>query len=289
MAARGDAEGTGWPGATFGVAAPVIGVLHLPPLPGSPGAGLTRDEILDWVARDLAALRGGGVDGLLLENFGDAPFHRDDVPDHTVAFMSVLAARVRDSCDLPLGVNVLRNDARAALSVATAAGADFIRVNVWTGARVTDQGIVEGRAHEVLRLRRQLESRVRVLADVGVKHSAPLGERPVEEEARDAAERGGADALVVTGPSTGRPPEVDRVERVRDAAGDTPVLVGSGVTEHTVAALLGRSDGVIVGTALKRGGDVRAPVDRERVERFMAAARGEPAGRAAGVPEGSDA
>lgn len=259
----------------FGVDRPVIGMVHLPPLPGAPGSGGSGQEIRDRVLRDVDALAAGGrgVDAVLLENFGDAPFHPGAVPPHVVARMSVLVSEARRHTDLPLGVNVLRNDAVGALSVAAAAGARFVRVNVWTGARVTDQGILEGKAHEVLRLRRTLGSRVRVFADVGVKHSAPVTPRPLEEEAREAAGRGGADALVVTGPATGSPPEAERISGVRDAVRGTPVVVGSGVTPGTVPALLRASDGLIVGSALQEGGGPGRPVEEERVRRLMDAVR----------------
>lgn len=259
----------------FGVATPVIGMVHLLPLPGAPGAGADRSEIQDRMLRDLEALAAGGrgVDGILLENFGDAPFHPERVPGHVIATMSALAATARRRTDLPLGVNVLRNDARAALSVADAVGADFIRVNVWIGARVTDQGILQGRAHEVLRLRHSLGSGVRVFADVDVKHSAPLGDRTPSAEAREAAERGAADALVVTGPATGALPEATRLEAIREAVPGVPVLVGSGMTPEAAAGTVGRCDGMVVGSALERGGRAGRPVEEERVRRFMGAVR----------------
>jgi membrane complex biogenesis BtpA family protein len=252
----------------FGVEKPLVGVLHLPPLPGSPGDGPGRDGLRDRLHRDLEAL--AGVDGVVVENFGDAPFHPGRVPVHTVAFMSVLASEAVSSADVPVGVNVLRNDGEAALAAAEAAGAAFVRVNVWTGARVTDQGIVEGRAHEVLRLRRRLDSRVRVFADVDVKHSAPLGDRPLAGEVRDAVERGGADAVLVTGPSTGSAPDPDRLETARRAS-DAPVLAASGATPSTAGRLLDRADGLVVGSAMKAGGDPRRPVDRERVRAMVEA------------------
>lgn len=258
--------------AMFGVEKPLLGVAHLPPLPGSPGAdaGAGGDEVRERLRSDLEAL--AGVDGVVVENYGDAPFHPDRVPAHTVAFMSVLASEAVSAADVPVGVNVLRNDAEAALAVAEAAGADFVRVNVWTGARVTDQGVVQGRAHEALRLRRSLGSRVRVFADVDVKHSAPLADRPLAEEVRDAVDRGGADAVLITGSSTGSPPDPDHLETARGAA-DAPVLAASGATAETAAALLGRADGLVVGSALRAGGDPRRPVDPDRVRELVDAAR----------------
>lgn len=253
----------------FGTPKPVVGMLHLPPLPGSPGGSSTFEEVGGWLLRDVEALERGGVDGLLLENYGDAPFHPARVPSHTVAQMSVLAVAVRQATDLPFGISVLRNDGRAALSVASAAGGGYIRVNVWTGARVTDQGILEGEAHRVLRRRKLLGSDVAVFADVDVKHSAALGERSLGDQVEEALRRGGADAVIVSGDATGRPTKVGQVEEAKTAAGEAPVLVGSGVTAENVDALLSVADGVIVGTAFKEGGEVSNPVDRGRVRSIV--------------------
>jgi hypothetical protein len=180
--------------------------------------------------------------------------------------MTALALAVRRRVELPLGINMLRNDALAALAVAQAVEGDFIRVNILTGARVTDQGVIEGRAHQLLRLRRELGAeRIRIVADVDVKHSAPLAPRPLEEEVRDTLERGGADAVIVTGPATGQPARIEDLRRVREAAGGSPVWVGSGVTPDTMGSLASLADGFIVGTAVKREGNVENPVDPGRV------------------------
>ena len=139
-----------------GVDTPVVGMVHLPPLPGSPRSSLSMGAIVDAALADVAALHAGGVDGLIIENFGDAPFFPVRVPDYTVASMAVVAREVRDAFPGPIGVNVLRNDALAALGIALAAGADFIRVNLLAGSRIADQGLLHGEAHELLRRRRHL-------------------------------------------------------------------------------------------------------------------------------------
>jgi membrane complex biogenesis BtpA family protein len=261
---------------TFGTRTSVVGMVHLPPLPGAPRFDGDLEAVLDRAVADAEALAAGGADALLVENFGDAPFHPDDVPKHTVAAMTRAATAATDTVDLPVGVNVLRNDAEAALSVAAAAGADFVRANVHAGARITDQGILEGKAHETLRLRDRLDADVAVFADVDVKHSAPLGERSVREELRDVCERGLADAVVVSGPATGEQVGEaalgEAVEARDEVAPETPVLVGSGVTADNAADLLAAADGAIVGTALKEGGETAAPVDAERVADVVSAA-----------------
>jgi membrane complex biogenesis BtpA family protein len=165
-----------WPAASL----PVIGMLHLAALPGSPRNSLPLTAIRDQALRDTEALVSGGVHGLMLENFGDTPFLPGPVAAATIAQMTWLLGEIKRSFSVPCGVNVLRNDGVAALAVAAAGGGEFIRVNVLTGARVTDQGIIQGIAHDLLRERRRLQADgIQIWADVNVKHSAPLASRPV--------------------------------------------------------------------------------------------------------------
>lgn len=257
----------------FGRERPVIGVIHAPALPGSPGWDGDFEAARERTRSDAAALADGGADGVLLENYGDAPFHPGAVPPETVSHLTSLARDVAAAApDLALGVNVLRNDPLAALAVASASGGTFIRVNVLAGARVTDQGVIEGRAHRLLRRRRELGRDTRVFADVDVKHSAPLAPRPLEEEARELVERSGADALIVTGAATGESPLPEHLDRVVEAVG-TPVLAGSGARAETVAELLERCHGVIVGSALRTDGRAGGPVAADRVRALVEAAR----------------
>lgn len=261
----------------FGVDQPIVGMIHLDALPGAPECDGDRAAIREAMLRDANRLEAGGVDGLMVENFGDAPFYADDVPKHVVASMATLVADLRRAVDLPIGVNVLRNDAEAALSIAAAADASFVRVNVHTSARLTDQGIVTGKAAETVRLRDQLEADVAILADVDVKHSAPLAERPLPEAVAELVERGHADGVVASGAGTGHETDREHLEAVvaaRDRFGsDAPVFVGSGVTRETIDETLEVADGVIVGTDLKEDGETTAPVDVDRVREVVAAAR----------------
>lgn len=256
---------------------PLIGMVHLPALPGAPAYAGDRRAVRGEALADALALLESGFDGLLIENFGDVPFYPDEVPKHTVAEMTATARELAIGIDSPFGVNVLRNDARAALSVAAASGGSFVRVNVHTGVRASDQGWLAGRAHETLRLRERIDADVAVLADVAVKHSEAPVERDVERLASEAIERGLADGLVVSGPATGEPTDADELERVVAARDETdpdvPVLVGSGVTEDNAAALLELADGAIVGTATKKEGDAANGVDPERAAALVDAAK----------------
>ncbi len=255
----------------------LLGVVHLLPLPGAPGAVGGRDR--PWLTRavaDARVLAKAGFDGVVVENHGDAPFFRGSVPPSTVAALTTAASAVRDALPaaMAVGVNVLRNDAAAAIAIAAAADLDFVRVNILQGAMVTDQGLIEGDAARVLRDRAALAPRVRILGDVRVKHAAPLAPRPIADEARDLLGRGGADALIVTGGATGSAVDPDRLRQVREACPDALILVGSGATKASVAALLQVADGVIVGTSIKRKGQVGEAVDLRRARAFVEAARG---------------
>lgn len=264
----------------LGAETPVVGMVHLPPLPGAPkyDAEAGRHSVREAAVRDARRLAEGGVDAVIVENFGDAPFYPEDVPDHVIAEMTALVGAVDRAIDRPLGVNVLRNDAEAALGIAAAAGGSFVRVNVHIGARLTDQGIVEGRAHETLRRRDQIDAgAIQVLADVAVKHSRPLaGDETIRSQVRDLIERGIADGVIVSGEQTGSASDVETVEQVIGARDDfdrdVPILIGSGVTARNVGDFLSVADGVIVGTAMKTGGKPTDPVDVERVADVVAAA-----------------
>lgn len=257
----------------IGVARGVIGMVHLLPLPGSARWAGDMDAIERAALRDAAALAEGGAHAVLVENFGDVPFTGGPVGPDTVAAMAAVARAVARAVSLPMGVNVLRSDGVAALAVAVAAGARFIRVNVHVGAVLTDQGIIQGAAHELLRARRLLGADVRIFADVQTKHAAPLAAVPLEQEARDCLERGLADGLIVSGAATGEPTALGDLKRVRDAAPGVPLLVGSGATAETAPDLLAVADGLIVGTSVKRDGVVGHPVDAARVRRLVEAAR----------------
>lgn len=240
-----------------------IGVVHLPPLPGNPRPG-TLEQALERARHDAKALREGGVDGVIVENLGDAPFTAGRVQASTVAYMTRIGWAVREALPgLQLGINVLRNDALSALAIADAVAADFVRINVHTGVMVTDQGLIEGRARETLLERKRLGSSTRLVTDVLVKHAVPLGEPDLADVARDTAARGMADVLVVTGSGTGRPHDPARVRAVKEAVPSLPVWVGSGVNPTTARELL--ADGAIVGTWLHKNGDLSQPIDPVRV------------------------
>lgn len=248
-------------------------MIHLEALPGSSAYRGSLDSVLGRALEDASILVEAGFPALMVENFGDAPFYPDAVPPETVASLTRAVDALMFETGLPVGVNVLRNDALSAVAIAAATGAAMIRVNVLTGLMYTDQGPIVGRAAEVLRLRRNLGSATEIWADVLVKHATPPPGLDIRQAALDTVERGGCDALIVSGSGTGSAPDLDRLKAVREAVGDqVRLVVGSGADASNLADLAAVADTVIVGSATKRDGEAVNPVDPDRARRVVEAA-----------------
>lgn len=250
----------------FPRALPFIGMVHLLPLPGAPRWRGSIAEVTERALTDATALQDGGVDGIIVENYFDAPFYADRVPPETVAAMSVIVAQIVRAARVPVGVNVLRNDAASALAVAAATGARFIRVNVHTGTMNTDQGALTGQAHKTTRIRAQIAPQVAIAADVFVKHATPPAGLTIEQAAAEAWQRGLADALIVSGAATGAKTDPDRIRKVRAAVPDALIWVGSGMAKDNARELLRICDGAIVGSALAHDGVVGSGIDAGKVK-----------------------
>ncbi len=255
--------------------AELIGVIHLPPLAGSVGsrtkdsASLVRAAIVQAV-REAAILEDAGFDSVIIENFGDAPFYKDCVPPETVASMAIVASAVRGATTLAIGINVLRNDARAAIAIAATTGSQFVRVNVLSGVAATDQGLIEGRAAEWVRERERIARGIKIFADVHVKHAQSLSSNDISLAIEETAHRGGADAVIITGQTTGRGVDPAALKKASLAARAlrVPLLIGSGATPESWSGLKESCDGVIVGSALRKSGRAGALLDARRCREF---------------------
>lgn len=245
---------------------PLIGMVHLAPLPGSPRFKLSIDQIIDRALGDALAVSQGGMEGVLIENFGDSPFHSNIVGPETVAAMTAIVREIKGTVSLPIGINVLRNDAKAALAIATVCGCDFIRINVHTGITATDQGIIEGYAAGTLRYREILKSDVLIFADVFVKHGRSMDQTHIGQAALDLVHRGMADGLIITGDATGSGISMADLHEVKTALPDTPAIAGSGIDPSNIEDSLPLADGFIVGTSIKVDGFTTNPVSKDRVE-----------------------
>jgi membrane complex biogenesis BtpA family protein len=255
----------------FGCSKPVIGMVHLPPLPSAPGySEQTVENIVEFALRDAEALKDGGVDGLQVENISDRPFIK---PGHigleASALVAVVARKVRRAVGLPVGVFVLANGAIESLSAALASSASWVRINMYNLAYIADEGYVEAVAAYAERLRSSHNIGVRLFADVLVKHGSHLivSDLAVEYHMRRVEEMG-ADVVVISGARTGGEVSMDRIVEVKHAA-TRPVLVGSGVNPSNAEKLLSIADGAIIGTYFKRHGILSNPVDVERVKQVM--------------------
>ncbi|NEQ97011.1 MAG: BtpA/SgcQ family protein [Cyanothece sp. SIO2G6] len=254
----------------FNTTHPVVGVVHLQPLPTSPRWGGNLRSVFDRAEQEATALASGGVDAIIVENFFDAPFTKHRVDPAVVSSMTLVVQRLMTMVSVPIGINVLRNDAHSALAIATCVGAPFIRVNVLTGVMVTDQGVIEGQAHELMRYRRELGSDTKILADVLVKHASPLGTpNNLVTAVEDTLVRGLADGIIISGRATSNPPSLEDLKTATVAAKGSPVLIGSGASWDNIADLIQWSDGAIVSSSLKRKGDITQPIDPIRVRQFV--------------------
>jgi membrane complex biogenesis BtpA family protein len=227
--------------------------------------------VVEFAVNDARAYERGGAHALFIENFGDVPFTKSNVAPETIAAMAAAGRAIRQAVKLPIGFNVLRNDARAALALCAVCGGAFIRVNVHTGAMLTDQGFIEGNAYDTLRYRRSICPSAQIFADVHVKHAVPLGNWTIEDAARDTVERGLADALIVSGAGTGLATDLADVERVRRTCPATKVLLGSGVAVENIRDYLPAADGFIVASSLKLNRRLSNPVDPKRVAALVRA------------------
>jgi membrane complex biogenesis BtpA family protein len=246
---------------------PLIGCVHLMPLPGSPSYEGDRKKLYDKALEEVRIFKKYNLDGLIIENYRDKPFFPNRIPAETIASLAAIGREILDEVDIPVGVNALRNDAQSSLAIATAIGAQFIRVNVHIGTSATEQGLIKGMSHKTLRLRQRLKSNVLIFADVGVKHAKPVVDRGLDVDTMDLTERGLADAIIVTGDRTGEMTHIGDLEVVKNNT-SLPVLVASGVTPDNVENFYKEADGFIVGSYFKEEGKAENFVEEDRVKKF---------------------
>jgi len=247
---------------------PIIGVVHLKPLPGAPGYHGSFEEIIESALSDATKLVEGGVDALIVENYGDKPYKIRVREVETLASIAIITREIIKSVNVPVGVSILRNSGPEALCIAEVSGAKFIRVNGYCEVLVSPEGIIEPVAREVLEVKRKLFSNVMICADINVKHAKPLVDMNAEDVIRDCCERCKADALIVTGERTGLEPTPQAVLKVKKIS-TVPVLVGSGMTTDNIDRYVNIADGFIIGSYFKVKGKTENPVSLSRVEKFI--------------------
>ena len=246
---------------------PVIGMVHLKALPGAPGYGGDMDEIYRAAHEDLLALMHGGADAIIVENFGDIPYATSQELMTTVAFAQV-ASRLRQECNLPMGINVQFNNYEAEWAIAYSCGYDFIREEVFAENRMGPNGVCISSGPEIMRLKARYPKDIALIADVNVKHTFPIVEQPLDFTI-EAIIEGGADALICTGLVTGKSPDVEEVKQMKQLSEGLPVIVGSGVNATTARSYFSVCDGAIIGSYFKKDGNVLNPIDEQRVKKLM--------------------
>ncbi len=251
---------------------PVIGMVQLRPLPGgSRYEGATLEEILDPALSEAAILSENEIDVLMVQNLGDVPTSLEATKAQ-VAWMTRVTAEVRRQSGRPVGLNMLENDAEAMFAVATASGADFVRIKVFVGAMLTPFGVEQGQAFRAIRARTQWNAeRIAIFADVHDRTGRSLVENNFEDDLDYAVRLGTADGLVLTGKTYAGTQELISIARER--VGNVPVLVGGGITRENIGEVNRIADGVIVSSSLKGSGTAFGSYDADKVKEFMAAAR----------------
>ena len=250
----------------------IIGMIHLPALPGTPAGKNARfRDLQNFVLKELDALQRGGVGAVIVENFWDLPYYPDRVDTITIAAMASIAGIIVHKAEVPVGINVLYNDFNAELSIARAVDASFIRAEVFVDPAISETGVIPASCAKMTRERSALNAEnVAILADVQGKNTKALWSRDITDSAVDAETRGLADAIIVTGMGTGKPASIEDLQRVKEQI-SSPLLVGSGVKPGTIKELMKVCDGVIVGSFFKAGGNISNPTDIERVRELCEA------------------
>ncbi len=249
---------------------PVIGVIHVGALPGTPRNTQSVIELVTTAKHEAKLYRKSGVDGVIIENMHDVPYMRGVVGPEIVAAMTAIGGEVKSECDLPVGIQILAGANIEAMAVAQAANLDFIRAEGYAYAHVADEGLIQSSAARLLRYRRMIgATKVQVWADVKKKHSAHAITADVTLGATaEAVEFMGADCVIVTGNVTGEAPTVSDVREARTHC-HLPVILGSGISGENVGEFLNDADGLIIGSSFKVDGYWFNTVDPARVERFM--------------------
>ncbi len=262
---------TNWLTELTGKPKPVIGMVHFPPLPGSPlydSAG-GMQAIREWVHRDLIALQAGGIHAVMFCNENDRPY-RLDADMASVAAMADVIGGIRHEVTVPFGVNILW-DPMATLALAAATGASFCR-EIFTGAFAGDFGLWVRTAGDSFRYRKQLNAEnVRMLFNINAEFAQQLAPRPIAEVAKSVAFSSSPDAILISGPITSQPTSASALAEVAAAVESTgiPVLVNTGFKASNAVELLQFADGAIVGSSLKVDGITWNPVEQARVEQLI--------------------
>ncbi|MFX0050340.1 MAG: BtpA/SgcQ family protein [Candidatus Hermodarchaeota archaeon] len=247
---------------------PLIGMVHLPSLYNPKKIPVSIDEAFNISFQDAIILEKAGFDAILIENFHDTPYSKYRLDDTRFLIMNLVVSKILSRISIPCGINILRNACVQALVMATVNQASFIRCNIYEGAYVTDQGIIEGVAAQVRKRYRELGSKIKILVDIHVKHATPLGDFSITEAAANATRRGEADAIIISGRETGKLIDSTKLENFANVSKIRPIL-GSGLSKENITKVFPYISGAIVGTSLKVS-DLNSPIDSDKASQLSA-------------------
>ena len=250
----------------FQVEKPLIGMIHVPALPGTPGNKLNPKEIISKCLKEAMKLKDGGIDGIMIENMHDIPYLKRNVGPEIVGLLSVVGHEVKKASSLPCGIQILAGANKEALAAALAGGLDFIRAEGFVFGHLADEGYMDADAGELLRFRKFIGAEhIFIFTDIKKKHSSHAITQDVSiTETAKSAEFFLSDGIVITGKFTGKEPELGSVKDVREAT-KLPVLIGSGITEENIEKYFRFADGFIVGSSIKYDGNWENDIDPERL------------------------
>lgn len=245
----------------------LIGMIHLKALPTAPKNELSVEQIIDYALKDLESLQKAGVKEAIVENMFDIPYTTSPNLEVLAAYTHIFTVLKMNS-NIKLGVNIHSTSSVEEMIIATMCGADFIRAETFVEARMTDTGLLNPMAADLMRKKKELNSNVKIYADVNVKHSYPIINQNIEDVINSAIDAG-ANAIILTGLSTGKAPTVEDAKKFKKIVGDIPLLIGSGVNVDNIEGLLAYADGAIVGSSIKKNGVVSNPVCEQRTRKLI--------------------
>lgn len=249
---------------------PIIGMIHVDALPGTPKYSGSVKEIIENALNEASIYCKCGIDALMIENMHDVPYLNRNVGSEITSLMSIILYEIKKAYKVPLGIQILAGANKEALSAANSAGADFIRAEGFVFAHIADEGMFNSDAGEILRYRKQINAdNVLVFTDIKKKHSSHsiTADTDILETAK-AAEFFLSDGVIVTGGATGKEPSLEEIKAVKKNL-KIPVLAGSGITEKNVDQYIEYCDALIIGSYFKKNGLWSNPIDPDRVRSFM--------------------
>ena len=250
---------------------PLIGVIHLPPIASYRRRGADIESLIEYSIAEAKKLEEAGFDAVIVENYGDKPYYMDPSDDQAlVAALAVIAREIVRSTNLTVGVNVLRNGAKAAIAAAYASGAKFVRINSYCEIRLSPEGLLTPKGAEVEEARRVLPASIQVYADIDVKHS--YGLEPLEHVVKECRVRSLVDGFIASGSRTSEAPDPGYVASIKAMLQEKPLLIGSGINVDNIKLYWSIADGFIVGTSIKIAG-TETPIDVQKAHKLASIAR----------------